>query len=108
MAAMLRSNSGAWEGDEAGAPGASNPFDEVSLRLSSGDAAAAAAAAAHGGAFGGGFGGAGASEAELAAAVAQIAEMAQLGVGAAAAQFPRTLEEYYMSCQDELPFRVAL
>jgi hypothetical protein len=49
-----------------------------------------------------------ASEAELAAAVSQIAELAQLGAGSVAQQFPRSLEEFYEACQDELPFRVAL
>lgn len=45
---------------------------------------------------------------ELAAAAAQIARLAYLGVGDAARTFYRTLDEYYEACADEWQFRVAL
>lgn len=48
------------------------------------------------------------ANAELSAAVAAIAAMAQLGLGGADMLYPQSLDEYYAACEDELQWRVAL
>lgn len=65
-----------------------------------------------GGGEGEGAGGGGGVEeeedAELAAAIGQLAELALLGAGQASQLYPETLDELYASVADEAPFRIVL
>jgi hypothetical protein len=55
-----------------------------------------------------GLGEEGLGDGELASVVAQIAELAQLGLGDADRMYPQTMDEYYQAVADEQAWRVVL